>query len=174
MLIRLFRASKINGAPSQPALYKLTKKPVPPSFLRYTPEGWRVETDDPEWATYIAKASVNSLSQKIKQNVNDEYTPESQAAAATEKLIQQARNERIKAESAAIDLEVKKCKYVEVEKMRYLLSYFQRGITEGYEHIKRTYKDDTKLALICNELKRYIDTMAMSIEKEISTWKYYE
>jgi hypothetical protein len=174
MLLRLLAASKIDGAPSQPALHKLTKKTPPPSFLYDTPEGWRVETDDPAWSAYIARATCRRLPQTAKfthHSVQTEgtpdYTPEDAEAAAIEKLIQQARNERIKAESALIDLEAKRGAYIEREKMLYLLSFFQQGITNGFEHIKKQYKDDKSLAILCDEMERNMQSMYEVIEKEL-------
>jgi hypothetical protein len=175
MLLRLLTDSRIDGAPSQPALYRLTKKTPTLPFLRKTPEGWRVETDDPSWMVYLARASSRSIPQKVRRTTqdeagpaqSDEFTPENAEQAGREKLIQQARNERIKAESACIDLEVKRGVYVEREKMVYLLSFIQQGITNGFEQIKKRYKDHETLALLCEEMEQSIQSMVKLLEKEL-------
>jgi hypothetical protein len=171
MLIRLLAASRIEGAPSQPALYRLTKKTPLPSFLRNTGEGWRIETDDPSWRVYLAHASCRSLPQKAQQHKMeppaDAYTPENAETAAAEKLIQQARNERIKAEAAIIDLEVKRGAYIEREKMVYLLSFIQQGILNGFEQIKRNHTDTETLAVLCAEMEQGMRLMAEVLEKEL-------
>jgi hypothetical protein len=172
MLLRLLAASKLEGAPSQPALYRLTKKTPPPPFLRNTTEGWRVETDDPSWSAYIARASCRSIPQKKAQLTQteplaDDYTPENATIAGAEKLIQQARNERIKAEAALIDLDAKRGIYIEREKMVYLLSFIQQGITNGFEQIKKNHKDTETLAVLCAEMEQSMHLMTEVLEKEL-------
>jgi invasion protein IalB len=174
MLVRIFNASKIEGAPSNAVLHNLTKKPIPPSFLRDTPEGWRVETDDPEWEAYLTKASGKMYSHQMRYSgtagVSTAKDKSDLSLAVSERMIQQALNERIKAESAMIDLEVKKGKYIKVESMRYLFSYFQRCITDGCERIKHTRPDNDQLEYVCNELKHDIDTMVIRLEQELATF----
>lgn len=134
-----------------------------------------METDDPSWGDLIARASVRSLPQKLRAGfprkkggggADDGYTPSGAAEAAVEKLVQQARNERIKAESALIDLEAKRGAYVERERMEWLLSFIQRGIADGLAQIRKKLKDDEKIAAFCAEMEEVMMRMAAMLEKE--------
>jgi hypothetical protein len=156
MLVTLSEAARQPGAPSQPALHKMTKNKRLPDFLVQTEDGWRVETNSPEWTRYLNRVSMKSEPQKqagnyVKQlkrqkkqsgQSHDEADSESTAENTTvqkamdAKIIYNARREKLKMEQDEIKTNALKEAFIDKGEAEYWLSFIQREISDSFSVVK--------------------------------------
>jgi hypothetical protein len=167
MLITISEASKQSGAPSQPAIHRMTKNKRVPGFLTRTSQGWRVDTGNPEWGAYIQGVSRRALPQKLAGNQvkkaegtarpaagngredeggNDEAQNTTVQKAAEAKIIYYARREKLKLEQDEIKTNALKKQFADRAEAEYWLSFMQRAVTDSFSAVKRVMPEVRRLA----------------------------
>ncbi|MDR0374729.1 MAG: hypothetical protein LBH85_03290 [Treponema sp.] len=154
MLVTLSEAARKTGAPSQPALHRMTKNKLLPSFLVQTENGWRVETDDPAWTRYLnrvfnrvepQKQAGNRVKQlKKRTKRSDPSDGETKAVqentnvqkAIEAKIIYNSRREKLKMEQDEVKTNVIKEVFVDKGEAEYWLSFVQREIFDSFSVVK--------------------------------------
>lgn len=196
MVINLLCASKIEGAPSQPYLFKMTRDSAKFPFLRDTKDGWRVDTDDPAWAEYLerrlakpaariggaAERGAEKTSPPVKAKEKRKpvkkapEAPGSGNLGASEittiqeayafQVIQKAQKAEIDKRKAELELSVMEGRYIEKARMVYLMGYFQRAVTEGLDDIKRGGINSGAVKQVCDKLKEHFARTIDILQKE--------
>jgi hypothetical protein len=77
--------------------------------------------------------------------------------------VQKAEIDKRKAE---LELGVMEGKYIEKTRMVYLMGYFQRGITEGLDNIRRGETDASAIKFVCDKLKGHVAKIIDILQKE--------
>jgi hypothetical protein len=193
-VINLLAASKIEGAPSQPYLSKMTRDSAKFPFLRETDKGWRVDTDDPSWGEYLERRQAKPASPAVPEIVPRPGKPKAEAGTGGEKapeqtaqipagtpgkagksrinelydfqLRQKAERAEIDKKKAALQLGIMEGRYVEKTRMIYLMGYFQRAVNEGLEDIRRGENNNRAIGAVCDKLKKHIAKYVKILEKE--------
>jgi hypothetical protein len=184
MLITLSQAARVEGAPAQPSLSRMTKNKSPPGFLKKTGDGWRVDTDEPSWENLIAgrrgqdpaanaaKSRGAALARgraaktaadggKKKKKEEDEKAAKVSEAvrnAIDAKIICSANREKLKMQQDEIKTNRMKGAFVERAEGEYWLSFMQRGIIDSFSAVDRCFAETKRLILAGNDTegKQYL------------------
>jgi hypothetical protein len=192
MLVTLSQASRVDGAPLQPSLARMTKNRALPGFFRKTENGWRVDTEDPSWDGLLAARrgqspaanAAKSRGAKIARtggNEDDEKEPDKEPnkvrQAIDAKIIWSARREKLKMEQDEIKTNKMKGAFVERAEGEYWLSFIQRGIVDSFSAVDRCFPEAKRLVLagndaegkkyLKNELKRGFERAAENLREAI-------
>jgi hypothetical protein len=188
-VIKLLAASKIEGAPSQPFLSKITKEYEKYPFLRNTAKGWRIDTDDPAWGDYLrgrrekrnkapSPPPVNETAptRACGEGANTKPPPEPDREAEASTMnayearsllaVQKALKAEIDKKKAELELNVLEGRYIDKPRMIYYMGYFQRAITEGLDNIKREETDAGAVKAVCEKLKAHIALTIEALRKD--------
>jgi hypothetical protein len=201
MLVTLSEAGRIEGAPLQPSLYRMTKNQVVPSFLKKTDDGWRVDTDEPEWGNFLAGKRGQSKAgntakrvgasiggkrgQKKEKEEKDDETVAADAEirkAINSKIVWNARREKLKMEQDEIKTAEMKGAFVERSEGEYWLSFMQRGIIDSFASVDRCFSEVKRLVLqgndtegkqyLRNELKRGFERVVEDMREAVNGADY--
>jgi hypothetical protein len=141
----------------------MTKNKAVPPFLKKTVEGWRVDTDDPSWGNMLAakrgqspsagvsKSAGGRLAGGGKKDKEDSIDDSSVRKAIDEKIIYNARREKLKMEQDEIKTGVMKGSFVERAEGEYWLSFMQRGIIDSFSVVDRCFAEMKRLVLLGND-----------------------
>jgi len=124
-------AAQLPGAPGLKMLYKYSKSPTPPAFVVREGKHWRVDTDSPAWGEYLSRRQTLAIP--------GEGAAASPPPTAGQETYGQARarRESYLADMTEIKLNAAKKKFVEVEKMRYYMSFFSRAFHDELSQIRK-------------------------------------
>jgi hypothetical protein len=183
MLITLSEAARVEGAPSQPSLSRMTHNRALPGFLKKTGAGWRVDTDDPAWenllaarrgqspAANAAKREGPRVAGRVKKtaaplppsaadagDTEDTGLEKNVRKAIDDKIIYGAERERLRMMQDEIKVNEMKGAFVERAEGEYWLSFMQRGITDSFSAVDRCFAETKRLILLGNDLegKQYL------------------
>jgi hypothetical protein len=171
MLVTLSQASKLDGSPSQPALFKMTKKQPPPAFLASTEKGWRVDTESGAWKVYLAGTSRKGTPQKLVGNETKRITDkarekkptapqdddEGKSAVTLErayeaKVIWDSQLTKQKLFQAEIKTNQLKGVFVEKLEAKYWFTFLQRGMNDSFASVKRSIPELKRLFSLGDDL----------------------
>ena len=172
MLVTISEASKQQGAPSQPAIHRMTRNKRVPGFLVQTADGWRIDDTNPEWSAYVQGVPKRALPQTLAGNQvkkakgktrpaagneredlggNDEAQNTTVQKAAEAKIIYNARREKLKMEQDEIKTNAMKKLFVDKAEGEYWLSFMQRAVTDSFSAVKRIMPEVKRLHLAGDE-----------------------
>jgi hypothetical protein len=184
-IIKLYEASKLPGAPSQPFLSKITKEAFKYPFLRNTDKGWRVDTDDPAWVEYLAMRQIKNATSSPASETSTAKTEAASSKSAGKKydekadalkmsaaqasqfmVIQKAQKAEIDKKKAELELKVIEGNYIDKHRMIYYMGYFQRAITEGLDNLKRESAETEAVKRVCDKLKECVIDILKTLSRD--------